>query len=216
MDDNEAAEYADKLSAKVPLGGRGGLGLERGAGPSEKRRASKAEKELLGSLKGHPAGLASMQTTVARAITHGNANFDPWKKPVKSSELHAVTANKSNLYSHFQSAGVLTGDEQEAARRPSAAASAPAAAIVDKAMLKAIKRALRANSGELTSRALRRAVVGSLLAGGGGVGAKVAKAAVKEQFGRALDAGQRSGKWSLTAAGDTVALARKRRRRADT
>jgi len=81
MDEARQAAYADEVARSAPLGGRGGLGLETGGVAPEKRKVSKAEKELLGSLKGHPGGLASMQTTVARAITHGNANFDPYGAP---------------------------------------------------------------------------------------------------------------------------------------
>lgn len=205
MDEAAAAAYAEDLAGRAPAGGRGGLGFEANAGSREKRKGTKAEKELLGSLKGHTGGLASMQTTVARAITHGNANFDPWKKPVKSCELHVVTTNKRDLYAHFQSAGVLTGNEQTKASQPH---GVPLPSISDKAMLKAIKKALKAHGGPMPSKALRKSVV-SLLFGCATLGSE-ARAAAKAQLGRVIEVGAQNGKWNF--ADNVVTLSRKRSR----
>ncbi|KAJ1631523.1 hypothetical protein T492DRAFT_995225 [Pavlovales sp. CCMP2436] len=205
MDDATAAAYIEGLEASGPLGGRGGLGLAAGAGPQEKRKVSKAEKALLGTVKGRSGGLASMQTTVARAITHGNVNFDPWKKPVKTSELNNANTNKNDLYAHFRSAGDLTGKEKDT---PAADASAAAAPVVeDKTVQKTLKKLLKASGGEMSSSRLRKGAVESLLSG-----VKVsseAKAALKSQFGRALERGVKKG--TLCETSGLVSLAKRKR-----
>jgi hypothetical protein len=207
MDEAAAAKYAEDLAKAVPLGGRGGLGLEANAATREKRKVSRAEKELLGAMKGRAGGLASMQTTVARAITHGNANFDPWKKPVKTSELHNVNTSKADLYSHFLSAGTLAGAGLPPAR-PSTQAGAGTEAIADEKVRKALKKALKANGGEMKGKALRKAAVEALLASAGL--SSDAQKAVRAQVEGAIRRGGEEGKWSTADSGMVTSNKRKR------
>jgi len=133
-----------------------------------------------------------------------------WKKPIKASELNAVNANKNDLYSHFTRAGVLTGDQDVALEtQMQNAAPAPGPAF-DKAVLKAVKRALKGNGGQMASKALRKSVVASLAAGA--QGGPDARAAIKAHVDRAIELGGRSSKWSVHEG--TVTLSRKSRRRA--
>lgn len=202
MDEAAQAKYAEDLAKAGPVGGRGGLGLDASAAPQAKRKVSKAEKELLGTMKGRAGGLSSMQTTVARAITHGNANFDPWKKPVKTSELHNVNVSKTGLYSHFQSAGLIEGSAMHAED------DAPTVDLKKEVVQAEVKKALKAGGGEVKRKALRKVAVDALLASASlGVGCKPAVQALVDA---AIERGSQKGKWSLSDAG-VVSRSKKRK-----
>lgn len=113
------AQYYEGLALAAPLGGRGGLGLSRKGSAAAERKRTKAERELLPPQRGRGGAKGPAQTTVARAIVYGNEEFDPWKKPVREEELHAVNTSRAGLYANFQSAGLLEGS----APRPLAAAA---------------------------------------------------------------------------------------------
>jgi hypothetical protein len=202
MDEAAQAKYAEDLAKAGPVGGRGGLGLDANAAPQAKRKVSKAEKELLGSMKGRAGGLSSMQTTVARAITHGNANFDPWKKPVKTSELNNVNVSKTGLYSHFQSAGLIEGSST----RPED--DVPKIDLKKEEVQTQVKKALKAGGGGVKRKALRKSAVEALLASTGlGVGCE---AAMQVLVDAAIERGSRKGKWSLS---DTGVVSRSKKRK---
>mmetsp|Transcript_9109 Transcript_9109/g.26448 ORF Transcript_9109/g.26448 Transcript_9109/m.26448 type:complete len:212 (-) Transcript_9109:152-787(-) len=200
MDEKAAAKYAEDLAKAGPLGGRGGLGLDAGDQGAPKRKVSAAEKELLGTKKGKSsAGLGGMQTTVARAITHGNLNFDPWKNPVKSSELKKVNTSKQGLYDHFHSAGFLGADaQQKKARSGTPTLEHKANPISEADVKKAVKKMLKGESGSMDEKKLRRKVLGSLLDDVHRGHPAHSKKELKALFKSSLKAGVAKGRWIRT------------------
>lgn len=206
MDEAQATKLAEEMATRGPVGGRGGLGFEAGTSKQDRGKLSAAEKELLGA-SSRKGGLASMQATVARAITHGHADFDPWRKPVKSADLNKVNGSKVGLYGHFQSGGLLSGNPAANSDRDGRGHGGPSARgqatgdISRKEVRKALKSVLRASAGSapdgrtvLKAKKLRKAVIARVA---GEAAGKSKRRAARQVFAEVLAAGAEKGLWQM-------------------